>query len=487
MRDSLKQPGAVLLVSCYELGHQPLALASPLALLRRAGYRPATLDLAIERLDPASARRARLIAISVPMHTALRLGAPAAERMRALNPEAAICFYGLYATLNAQALLEGPADAVIGGEHEEPLLRLVEHLDEANAGAGSSSASGPAELARASGLPGVRTRSHHAPPWLRRIRFAVPERDRLAPLSVYAHLEHLGESRRAGHVETSRGCLHLCRHCPIPPVYGGRFFVVPKEIVLADLRRQVESGARHVSFGDPDFLNGPAHSLAIARALHAEFPSLTFDLTTKIEHLLKHRALLPELARLGCLFIVSAVETLDDATLAILDKGHTRADILEALRLTDSAGIALRPTFVPFTPWTGLSDYLELVEFIESEGLIRHLDPVQLSIRLLVPPGSLLIDHPAMRPFLGPLDAARFTHLWTHPDPRVDRLQREVAGLVRSAAEEHEDPPVTFERIAARAAEAIGQDGDVDARPLPRPPARRDKGRPPRMTEPWFC
>src|SRR5260221_12807617 len=115
------------------------------------------------------------------------------------------------------------------------------------------------------------------------------------------------------------------------------------------------------------------------------------------------------------MYIVTSVETLDDATLAILDKGHTRADILEALRLTDSAGFALWPTFVPFTPWTGLSDYLELLGFIESEGLIRHLDPVQLSIRLLVPPGTLLIANPPIRPFLGPPAASRFTRPVTQP------------------------------------------------------------------------
>lgn len=481
MHDRLKSPGALLLVSCYELGHQPLSVASPLALLRQAGYRPAALDLAVEALRPGTVKRARFIAIAVPMHTALRIGTRAAERIRALNPECVVCFYGLYATLNAAALLEGSADAVIGGEFEEPLLRFVEAIERAMTQ--PAPAGGRAGLASSLGVPGVWTRDHHAPPWLRKIPFAVPERDRLPPLRSYARLEHDGESRLAGHVEASRGCLHHCRHCPIPPVYGGRFFVVPREIVLADLRNQVASGARHITFGDPDFLNGPTHAMTIARALHAEFPSLTFDITAKIEHLLEHRALLPELSRLGCLFVVSAVESLDDTTLGILDKGHTRSDVVLALRLTSDAGITLRPTFVPFTPWTTLADYDELLAFIEIGGLIEHLDPVQLSIRLLVPPGSLLVDHPAMRPFLGPLDARRFTHLWAHPDPRLDRLQRQIAGLVAGAARDREAAQVTFGTIKARAA-AIRENL---RQPLPQPPAARDKGRPPRLTEPWFC
>src|SRR6185295_4904284 len=125
------------------------------------------------------------------------------------------------------------------------------------------------------------------------------------------------ETRLAGYAEASRGCLHRCRHCPIPPVYDGRFFVVPRDVVLADIRSQVEAGARHVTFGDPDFLNGPAHSLAILREMRREFPFVSHDFTAKIEHLLKHRDLLPEMASLGCSFIVSAVESLSDRVLGI--------------------------------------------------------------------------------------------------------------------------------------------------------------------------
>jgi radical SAM superfamily enzyme YgiQ (UPF0313 family) len=466
---SLKDPGSVLLVSCYELGHQPLSLASPAALLRRAGFAPALLDLSQSRLEEEAVRRARLIAVAVPMHTALRLGVRAAERIRALNPSARLCFYGLYASLNAEALLRRGIDAVAGGEAEEPLLRLAESLERGE--------DGP--------VPGVRTAAHASDPWLEKIPFEVPERGGLPPLDRYVRLDIHGGTRVAGQVEASRGCLHLCRHCPIPPVYGGRFFVVPLEIVLADVRKQVEAGAAHITFGDPDFLNGPRHSLAVARALHAEFPTLTFDVTAKIEHLIRHRDVLPELEDLGCLFIVSAVESLNDVVLAILDKGHTRADVETALRLTDAAGLTLRPTFVPFTPWSSLGDYRSLLAFIEERDLIDAIDPVQLSIRLLVPPGSLLAGHPAFLPFRGPLDEDRFTFRWTHPDARLDSLHLEVSTLVERAARSEEAAADTFARIVAAADRAAG-DGPAP-RPLRANPARRDKGRAPRLTEPWFC
>jgi len=101
----MRAPGEILLVACYELGHQPLSIAWPAAFLERAGYRPGVLDVSVEPLDAEKIRRARTIAVSVPMHTALRIGVAAAARIRALNPAAHIAFYGHYATLNADELL----------------------------------------------------------------------------------------------------------------------------------------------------------------------------------------------------------------------------------------------------------------------------------------------------------------------------------------------------------------------------------------------
>src|ERR1700757_5264349 len=126
---NLRSPGSILLVSCYELGHQPRGLALPQAFLERAGFAPEALDIAVQNFDEAKVAQARLVAISVRMHTALRLGVRVAERVRQLNPAAAVCFYGLYAALNAGYLLEHGGDYCIGGECETPLVALAEALD----------------------------------------------------------------------------------------------------------------------------------------------------------------------------------------------------------------------------------------------------------------------------------------------------------------------------------------------------------------------
>ncbi len=454
----MKSPGDVLLVSTYELGHQPIGLASPLGFLADAGYAAEGLDLAVDAFDAAAEARlarAKVIGISVPMHTALRLALAVIPRARALSPEAHICVYGLYAPLNRALLREVGADSVLGGEYEARLLEAVRAVEEG----------------RPVGSP---------PPELVRLPFVAPARATLPALDRYAKLLHRGGSHVAGYVEASRGCLHTCRHCPIPAVYGGRFFVVPKEVVVADVARQVEAGAVHVTIGDPDFLNGPTHALAVARAIHAVHPALTFDVTIKVEHILRHAAIFPELRALGCLFVVSAVESLSDAVLAHLAKGHTREGAFEARRIVEAAGIAFRPSFVPFTPWTTLPDYLDILDWIAREDMIDRVEAVQLAIRLLVPPGSLLLELPEMRAHLGALVPESLTYTWAHPDPRMDVLQRELQSIAEGSADRGDLE--TFRAICAHAFALAGR---------PPPPIRSAIPSAccaaPRLSEAWFC
>ncbi len=442
-----KKSGTILLVSCYELGHPPFGIARLASQLAGEGLPTDILDLAVETLDTQKVSRAALIGISVPMHTALRIGVAAADAIRKINPNARIVFFGLYAVLNKPFLLENAADFVVEGEDEKPFLDLAKNIITPIEGKAVGSCA-------------------------------------LPPLSQYAHLERDGMLYPVGYVEASRGCRHLCRHCPIPPVYGGRFNVLPESIVLESIRDQVArggGGAAHITFGDPDFLNGPNHSLKILRKMHQEFPQITFDFTAKIEHLLKRQDLLPEFAALGCIFIVSAVESLNDTVLHHLDKGHTRVDVIRVLEVVHGAGIALRPSLVPFTPWETLESYLDLFDFVERYQLIDHIDPVQYTVRLLVPPGSLLLSEPSMTPYLGPLIPDRFTYPWTHPDPRMDRLQKEVCKTVEAMVEA--DAEVTFYQLKelAHAAHkdrtAVQIMRQIDS----------NRRRPPRLTESWFC
>jgi hypothetical protein len=290
-----------------------------------------------------------------------------------------------------------------------------------------------------------------------------------------------GSTKIAGATDATRGCKHRCRHCPIVPVYDGQFRVVPVDVVMADVRAQVGQGAEHITFGDPDFFNGPTHARRIVEALHAEFPRLTYDVTIKVQHLLDHRDLLPVLARTGGLFVTSAVESVDDEVLTRLDKGHTRADFFAAARACREAGLALSPTFVAFTPWTTLDGYLDLLDVVDELGLIGHVAPVQWGIRLLVTWDSRLLELPDLNSLVGAFDRKTLTFPWRHPDARVDALQREVMNLagVRINRPRH-DVADEIRQLASRRSTVALYSQDPSKPPHPRTEI-------PYLNEPWYC
>lgn len=463
-----RAPGAVVLISCYELGHQPLGVASPLAFLREAGFQPRAVDIAVEEFSQEKIEKAKFVGISVPMHTALRLGVEVATKVRETNPECHICFYGLYGLLNKDYLLENGGDSAVGGEFELPLVKLVQGLSQASDNIDA---------------PGAATRERASGPYLEKISLLKPQREGLPALRAYAHLVKDGERYPAGAVEASRGCKHLCLHCPIPPVYEGRFFIVPQDKVLEDIEDLAAQGARHITFADPDFLNGPAHALRLTRAMHERFPTLTFDFTAKVEHLLKHEEFLPEFRENGCAFFVTAVESLSDAVLRHLVKGHDRIDVFRVVRAARETRVSIRPSLVAFTPWTSAQDYFDLLDFIEEFALIDEVDPIQMAIRLLVPPGSHLLRSPEMERYVTELDAENFIYRWEHPDGRMDKLHEEALILAEDAAARQEDAAATFARIRELAADILERPEQSHPKAVFAP----DRIRPPRLTESWFC
>ena len=441
----------VTLVSTYDLGRQPFGLASPAAWLQAAGIKVTTLDLSREPFEP-EAFESDLVAFHLPMHTATRLAVPVIRRVRALAPKARLCCYGLYAPPNERMLRDLGVDHVLGGEFEQALLAV---------------ASGAPPQPATGSLP--------------RLRFRVPERGGLPPLERYASLQTPTGRRVVGYTEASRGCKHLCRHCPVVPVYGGRFRVVPREVVLADIRTQVEAGARHITFGDPDFFNGVGHAVAIVEALACEFPGVSYDVTIKVEHLKRHRDRLTLLRDTGCQFVVTAVESVDDVVLARLVKGHTRADFEAVVEQCRTIGLPLTPTFIPFTPWVTLRGYFELLRTIDALQLVEHVAPIQLTLRLLIQEGSRLLEleRDALGASLGPFDERLLVYPWVHVDPAVDRLQEAVAavvgrGLTSSRSE-------LFDQLLALTADRLGV-----ATPR-RVSDARDRAAVPYLNEPWYC
>ena len=455
----------VVLLSTYELGRQSFGLASPAAWLRRAGAEVTCLDLSIESLDEDAIRAASLVAFYLPMHTATRIAVPIVERVRRINPKAHLCCYGLYAPMNETYLCKLGVNTILGGEFETGLASLVERL----------STSGETAQPPVQPEPIIS---------LERQQFWVPERGDLPPLSQYAQLNvGNGRNRIVGYTEASRGCKHTCRHCPVVPVYEGRFRIVQSEIVLEDIRQQVMMGAEHITFGDPDFFNGIGHALPLIRSLHEEYPHLTYDVTIKIEHLLKYAEHLPTLRETGCLFVTSAVESIDDRVLELLDKGHTRDDVEQVIQLFREAGLIFQPTFVTFTPWTTLEGYRELLNFLEQHNLVEHVAPIQLAIRLLITAGSKLLDLHEVRELVGAYDDSQLVYPWRHSDRAVDQLQEEVLARVTAGTSRSESRRAIFLQVA----ECVGLTDLTMGSSLMSLTSSAKSAPIPHLTEPWYC
>jgi radical SAM superfamily enzyme YgiQ (UPF0313 family) len=512
----------IVLISTYELGRQPFGVVSPASWLRRAGHEVECLDLTREKLDEGAVRAAKLIGIYLPMHTATRLAAKLIPTLRGLNAGAHFCCYGLYAPMNAKYLRGLGVGTILGGEFEAELVKLAGRVqglrplvglgemsdlkvrptkpngeeserDTQATGAFRQSTSSRDGAQRAAplhdqadgaiahdGESREREAQIEKEISLERLEFLVPDRGGMPGIEEYAHLVLPDESHRVvGSTEASRGCKHLCRHCPIVPVYDGVFRIVQREVVMADVRQQVEAGARHISFGDPDFFNGIKHALGLMEEFHREFPDVTYDVTIKIEHLKKYEKELATLKETGCLFVISAVEAVDDGILARLDKGHTRGDFVYVARKFRELGMTLHPTFVAFTPWTTLMGYLDLLRVIVVEELVENVAPVQLGIRLLIPEASRLLALSDTQELVGAFDAESLVYPWRNVDARVDRLSEAVQAIAADADAKKMSRPEAFTRIWRAAHAAAG----VDV-----PELKLGAGRAvPFLSEPWYC
>ena len=452
----------VLIVSTYELGHQPVHAASPAAALQAAGHEVRALDLAVEMWDAAVLEGTDALAFSVPMHTAMRIAAAAAQAARRLRPEVPICFYGLYGEMAPVLDPSHPKDRALAGEYEPALVAWVDALAGVN---GSAPAS--AEVIQLTKHP-----------------YGAPARELLPPIDRYARLVIGGQERLAGYVEASHGCVHKCRHCPVPVVYDGRIRIVGADVVLADIARLVDAGARHITFGDPDFLNGWRHSRNVVRAMHAQFPELTFDCTTKVEHILEHAHVWPEFADAGCLFVISALESLNDEILERLDKGHVAAEAGQAIALLRRHGIETRPSWLPFTPWTSFADVLDILDFVA--GMIWLGTSIRCSTRsaCCCRRGRCCWRCPTCSRTLGLTTPGSSATAGRRRTRRLTRFKPRCRRLWRGCPPRH-GYAASYAAVRALVLDAAGAVAAGRARDIAVDAARAAAQ--PRLTEAWFC
>ena len=392
----------VLVASTFEAELQPLAAAAAAAALRDQGLAVTGWD-AHFLPDSAPSGPFDLVLLSVQQFEGLERAWELARRLRDDGMARTIVAFGQYAQLNAGKLLE----RVDGVAFDEP-ERISAPLADLARGRLA-----PAEV------PALLTRQGMRPrPPRRRLALPAPARDLFPPLVLYpAHHTGFG---LMGNLEASRGCHHRCTYCSVYGAYGGGVAPYEVEAVVADALRLADEGVRHFCFIDAEFFNSRTIGPEIIKRIAAEVRPCTFELTTRVDHLLTHTAELERLVALGLRRVTSALEFPSDRVLRIFDKGITVQDMRAAIAAARQLGITLNPTFIPFNPWVEYDELLRFEDFLVETDLARVADPTVLQTRLLLYKGSPLLASPWIEDL--PLADQGFWFEWTHPDVRVEEL-----------------------------------------------------------------
>lgn len=399
----MRQPH-VLVASAFEAEMQPLASACAAAAIRAQGGEVVGWDAHL-LTDALPEGQFDIALISVQQFEGLDRGIELARRMRA-RYDATLIAFGQYAQMNHRAFL----DVVDGVAMDEP-ERIAPELVEA--------ARGSREL---TSVPALMTRSGMPPkPPRRRIGGLVPARELFPSLVHYpAHHSPFG---LMGNIEASRGCHHKCTYCSVYGAYDGSVAAYETATVLDDALQLAEEGVRHFCFIDAEFFNSRTIGIGVVERLIDRIGPITFEFTTRVDHILDYPEQLEKLVSLGLRRVTSALEFPSDRILRIFDKHidveHIKAAVAEAERI----GFELYPTFIPFTPWVEYEELLGFEDFLVSTGLARVTDPTALQTRLLLFKGSPLLDSPWMED-IATIDRGFWVE-WTHPDRRVEELWRQ--------------------------------------------------------------
>ncbi len=399
----------VRIISVFEWGLQPLTAATAGGYLESHAIPVSVDDVFVDAFHAARYEDAWLVAIAVPVYDAITGAITIARDIKALNPRAHLVFFGQYATVQYRELVPKYGDSAICGDWEEPLRQLAERL----------AAGVPLD-----GIPGLFVGTVAPIKYWARDQILPPARHLLPELRRYNMTDtpngSVLQSTVSGNVEVTRGCHHDCSYCSVFAAYGRKVIVIPKESILQDIRTLVESGANHIVFVDADFLSAWKYSRSVVEAMCREFPQLTFEYTTRVDHMLEHPDVVAEFHDLGCTRVTSAFEFPKDEVLALLRKNCTVEDLEQTVRYCHNIGQALNPTFILFNPWVNPDDLLGFDEFIARNHLENVVEPIQYETRLMLYKGTPLLREPSIQALQ--LQENEFHIDWEHPDPLMDEL-----------------------------------------------------------------
>lgn len=392
----------VAVVSAFEAKLQPILAASAAGALRSAGAQVSAWDADVCPNDFPGGDF-DLVLISIPSYEGIEAGAEVASRFK-LAGARRVLVCGQYAWLNAGTLAE-LTDGVVVDEPEGMTGSLLAY------------ARGEVTAAQVEGIfTGEGTRPK---PRRRTARdWRLPARDLFPPIANYP--EHSTKFGLLGNIEATRGCHHKCSYCAVYAAYGVAAIPVDADIVLADAAQLAAQGARHFAFVDAEFFNTRRHALHVMEAVADRLGPVTFELTTRFDHILEFEAEINQMTGLGLRVITSALEFPSEKVLQVFDKGIDVPGIKKAIRAAKAAGLELRPTFITFTPWVTLTEIEALEDFLDETGIADWVDHTARQTRVLLFKGSPLLGSPWLDGVT--LIDRGFYYDWVHPDPAVDEL-----------------------------------------------------------------
>lgn len=399
----------VLLVSNFEGGYQPISIATTYSALKENGFNVRILDTYVDGIRENLLEDADLVAISIPLFDALFSGIEIAKRVKTINKDAHITFFGQYASINATRLSPKYSNTSIIGEWEEIIVELANKLEQ------DKNALFQAVLSKQESDCCNNSEGNG--------KCYLPDRTILPALYKYPQeqIDKLcGSKQIIGGTEIARGCHHKCLYCSVYAAYQGRVNMIPEDIVILDVENMIKQGMTHLTFMDADFFNSKFHGIRIIRKLNEKFPNLTYDFTTRVDHINEHKDIISEMAGLGVKFITTAIEFPCKEVVDEIAKEITMEDIESALAFLLETKIKINPTFIMFNPWIKLEDLIEFKKFVNKNNLNDIIDPIQYETRLHIYKGSPLLKQKSIQDL--ELIEHEFNYEWKHPDSRVDEV-----------------------------------------------------------------
>jgi hopanoid C-3 methylase len=409
-KTSKQNQNQVALISTYETGFQPLIVSTAAASLLQNRITPDVYDLYLDKSAKTGIQNHDFFGIGLTLFDSLQGGVAMAEEIREKNPDAHICFYGPYADLNKDRLLRY-GDSCILGDWETPIVRLVRAVLSGNGKDWT-------QVDRVYSLANQSVKSKFD-----RDYSVVPARHLLPPIHTYTNtfIENIVDKKMVvGNVETTRGCHHKCKFCSVYATSHTKVKFTDPAIVMEDVDQLVKAGIEHITFVDAEFINNIKFSLDIVHRIHDKYPRLTYDFTTRIDHVVEHEAAIAEFKNTGCIAITTSIEFPGEEILTKLEKDITLGHILKGMKILKRNEIKVHTTFVTFNPWTDLEGLMNLSNFIKSNHLEDVIDPIQYETRLHLYKGSPLLKDETLSSLA--LHEQDFHYEWEHPDPQVEEV-----------------------------------------------------------------